>query len=315
MEWEEFWNNLLKTNAGKKIIEMNEVDSKNGNLFQMEKICHNIYDDYNKIEVDLKETEKAILDYLVKSLPGIHLHTSRIKSTESLIEKIITKRYLHMFDDESGYAKINVDTYKNIVTDLVGLRIIINYRGHWQEMHRLILEKFPYDTTQEYKEGVLIPIIKEKNIQAEIPKVYYAFGDDISEYIQQGLIAKQHTMNYRSIHYTVTYNGFYVEIQMRTIYDEAWSDCNHNYVYKKTDNKSHDALEKLSTILSKLTNLSNDIGEKMKEIYDGQLLVNEKGGWSCPKELANELNEMSKRMEDIDEEIKLFKQKIIIKEM
>ena len=102
---------------------------------------------------------------------------------------------------------------------------------------------------------------------------------------------------------------------MRTIYDEAWSDCNHNYVYKKTDNKSHDALEKLSTILSKLTNLSNDIGEKMKEIYDGQLLVNEKGGWSCPKELANELNEISKRMEDIDEEIKLFKQKIIIKEM
>ena len=212
-------------------------------------------------------------------------------------------------------AKINVDTYKNIVTDLVGLLIIIKNRGHWQEMHRLILEKFPYDTTQEYKEGVLIPIIKEKNIQAEIPKVYYAFGDDISEYIQQGLIAKQHTMNYRSIHYTVTYNGFYVEIQMRTIYDEAWSDCNHNYVYKKTDNKSHDALEKLSTILSKLTNLSNDIGEKMKEIYDGQLLVNEKGGWSCPKELANELNEISKRMEDIDEEIKLFKQKIIIKEM
>ena len=53
MEWEEFWNNLLKTNAGKKIIEMNEVDSKNGNLFQMEKICHNIYDDYNKIEGDL----------------------------------------------------------------------------------------------------------------------------------------------------------------------------------------------------------------------------------------------------------------------
>ena len=71
MEWEEFWNNLLKTNAGKKIIEMNEVDSKNGNLFQMEKICHNIYDDYNKIEVDLKETEKAILDYLVKSLPDL----------------------------------------------------------------------------------------------------------------------------------------------------------------------------------------------------------------------------------------------------
>lgn len=134
-------------------------------------------------------------------------------------------------------------------------------------MHRQILELFPYDKTREYEKGILEPVKEGINIQAEIPKVYYAVGDDITAYVEQGLIAKQHTMNYRSIHYTVTYNGFYVEIQMRTIYDEAWSDCDHNYVYKKDDNTSHNALEKLSTILSKLTNLSNDIGEKMKDIY------------------------------------------------
>ena len=33
--------------------------------------------------------------------------------------------------------------------------------------------------------------------------------------------------------------------QVRTIYDEAWSDCDHNYVYKQDENKSHTALEQM----------------------------------------------------------------------
>lgn len=312
MEWEELWDKLLKKGIGKKINEMNAVDEANGSSIRIEEICHNIYDDYEKIKKDLKVTKKEILD-MMENLPGVHLHTSRVKSVESLIEKIITKRYQRMFDSDSGYANISADTYKNVVTDLVGLRIIINYRGHWQEMHKQILERFPYDKTREYKKGVLMPVIEGLNIQAEIPKVYYAVGDDIATYAEQGLITKQHTMNYRSIHYTVTYNGFYVEIQMRTIYDEAWSDCDHNYVYKKDDNKSHDALEKLSTILSKLTNLSNDIGEKMKDIYDEQLIENSVEGWNCSKELVKELDEISERMTDISEDIDLFKSKIVVK--
>lgn len=312
MEWEELWEKLLNKGIGKKINEMNAVDKANGNAVSMEEICHNIFDDYAQIKKELKVTKKEILD-MMENLPGVHLHTSRVKSVESLIEKIITKRHQRMFDKDSGYADISAETYKSVVTDLVGLRIIINYRGHWLEMHKQILERFPYDKTREYKKGVLLSMVEGLNIQAEIPKVYYAFGDDIDAYIKQGLITKQHMMNYRSIHYTVTYNGFYVEIQMRTIYDEAWSDCDHNYVYKKDDNKSHDALEKLSSILSKLTNLSNDIGEKMKDIYDEQLIVNSSEGWNCSKELIYELDDISKRMISISNDINLFKSKIVVK--
>ena len=60
---------------------------------------------------------REILDILEK-LPGVHLHTSRVKSVESLIEKVINKRYERMFDKDSGYANINADTYKSVVTDL-----------------------------------------------------------------------------------------------------------------------------------------------------------------------------------------------------
>ncbi|MCM1272094.1 MAG: hypothetical protein NC225_03185 [Clostridium sp.] len=312
MEWEELWKKLLNKGIGKKINEMDVMDKANGNAVSMEDICHNIFADYNQIKPELKATKKEILD-MMENLPGVHLHTSRVKSVESLIEKIITKRYQRMFDKESGYADISAETYKNVVTDLVGLRIIINYRGHWLEMHKQILEKFPYDKTQKYQKGVLIPVEKGLNIQAEIPKVYYAVGDNVDAYIKEGLITKQHTMNYRSIHYTVTYNGFYVEIQMRTIYDEAWSDCDHNYVYKKDDNKSHEALKNLSSILSKLTNLSNDIGEKMKDIYDEQLIEKHSEGWRCSEELIHELDEMSKRMINISDDINTFKSKIAVK--
>ncbi len=98
----------------------------------------------------------------MENLPGVHLHTSRVKLIESLIEKIITKCYQRMFDKDSGYADISAETYKSVVTDLVGLRIIINYRGHWLEMHKQILERFPYDETQQYKKHVLIPVMKEE---------------------------------------------------------------------------------------------------------------------------------------------------------
>lgn len=77
-------------------------------------------------------------------------------------------------------------------------------------------------------------------------------------------------MGYRSIHYVASYQKVYIEIQVRTIYDEAWSDCDHNYVYKKDDNMSHMALEKLSHILSDLTSVSNDIRDSMKDIFDNQ---------------------------------------------
>lgn len=59
---------------------------------------------------------------------------------------------------------------------------------------------------------------------------------------------------------------------MRTIYDEAWSDCDHNYVYKNEANPNNLALSKLTKVLSKLTNCSSDISELMRMIFLGNYL-------------------------------------------
>lgn len=108
---------------------------------------------------------------------------------------------------------------------------------------------------------------------AQIPVANYAEGDEKSEYEAKNLNTKLHNKNYRSIHYIVSYKKVYIEIQVRTIYDEAWSDCDHSYVYKHDENKSHTSLERLSGVLCKITNLANDMGDNMKVIFDSRPIV------------------------------------------
>ena len=36
---------------------------------------------------------------------------------------------------------------------------------------------------------------------------------------------------YRSLHYIIKYKGYYVEIQGRTLFEEGWSEIDHDIVY------------------------------------------------------------------------------------
>ncbi|MDE7063666.1 MAG: hypothetical protein K2O73_10575, partial [Lachnospiraceae bacterium] len=91
MSWEEYWEDLLKN---KKLIsvvrEMNEVDDALENEFRIEDICRKIYYDYNqKWENELK-TVKSGLQEILDGFQGVHLQTSRVKSVDSVLEKVIT---------------------------------------------------------------------------------------------------------------------------------------------------------------------------------------------------------------------------------
>lgn len=313
MEWELFWNQLLDEHKLRETVkEMNQVDQARSGTIRIEQICHRIFDEYDC----WKETYERIRDDFWKTIEPIgyvHLHTSRIKSLDSLLEKVITKRYRQLTDSKSRYAGINGDNYRNIITDIIGVRLIVNYRGNWKEIHKELIQLFPYNPDVIYDEETLMPHVPNKNYQAECPKVYYAEGDDIREYSQYGFIPKLHKTNYRSIHYTISFEEAYIELQLRTIYDEAWSDCNHNYVYKKEDNKSHIALEQISSVLSKLTNISNDIVEQMKDVYEKELItVNKDGKWNAPLDLLEKWNQTVKRLGIVEQDIAFLRNKMIV---
>ena len=36
---------------------------------------------------------------------------------------------------------------------------------------------------------------------------------------------------YRSLHYIIKYKGYYVEVQGRTLFEEGWSEIDHDIVY------------------------------------------------------------------------------------
>lgn len=315
MEWEELWDSLLdKQKLRQKIMEMDQVDQAKNHAVFTKEICHSIYTDYSNFKENLERVKEDIWSIL-EQFPGVHLHTSRIKSMESLIEKVINKRHEWLADDDSKYAQINVNNYRDIISDLIGLRLIINYRGYWADLHEKIIERFPFDKNGIYEEDKLLPHSKNGSFLAELPKVYFAEGDDIRKYVEKGLIPKKHKMNYRSIHYTVSFHNVYIEIQVRTIYDEAWSDCDHSYVYKKDDNKSHTALAQMSGILAKLTNLSNDLGEQMKDVYDAESIVERKSiGWQTSQKVIDEVDKSIYRIEEIEREMKLFRERLVSEE-
>lgn len=313
MEWNEFWEKLLRDHKlRQKVAEMDAVDCVKGHPQNTEQICHGIYDDYDSWKDYCEGIKKEVWD-IIEQFPGVHLHTKRVKSVESLIEKVINRRYEWLADDEHKYAKINAQNYKDVITDLIGLRLIINYRGRWLDIHREILGAFPMDENRKYEKDKPLEHIEGRNFQAEIPKVYYAEGDSIEQYKEQGLETKRHKKGYRSIHYTVSFCKTYIEIQVRTIYDEAWSDCDHNYVYKKDSNKSHTALERMSEILAKLTRLANDLGDEMRDIFETEAVVDSPiGGWKTSDMVAKEVDDLILRLKKIEDEMIDFRKRVTV---
>lgn len=263
-EWDDFWESFLdERKLNSRISDLNDIDGDEKSQY----ICRNIYERYDKY---LERLEDVRLKFVreIEHLPGVHLQTSRVKSVESLLEKIIKKRYENLLNKDNLYATITSENFSDIVTDLVGVRTIISYRGEWRKLHDEIVKKFPYEDEKEYTDGRFVGHKEGKQFIAEIPKAYYAEGDDLSMYEGVKIRTLIKPSGYRSVHYVISFLDTYIELQTRTIYDEAWSDCDHRYVYKHEENKSHAALYKLSDILCENTNASNDLGDLMHMIFE-----------------------------------------------
>ncbi len=317
MEWEAYWKNLLDNKKlWKYIDEMNQVDRISGNPLCIEEICHEIYDDYKNVWRCKLENVKVQFHKLIEEFQGVHLQSSRIKTVDSLLVKVITKRYDNLRNIQSPYRMIKGNNYKDIITDLIGMRLIINYRGKWQVIHKDITTAFPYADPHLYETGKLLPHSQEgDNLLAEVPIVYYAQGDQVDSYKRMGLETKLHNKGYRSIHYIVSFCRIYIEIQVRTIYDEAWSDCDHSYVYKQDENKSHSALERLSQILCNLTNISNDMGENMREIFEKESIEDMHNGcWSADLQVIDAFDRSMARIEKAYQELEGFRTCLISKQ-
>jgi len=197
-----------------------------------------LFREYSACAADLR----SIGDYVRQLLQGataVHSLKVRVKDPEHLVAKIIRKR-LERPQDEP----IDSGNYQQKVTDLVGLRVLHLFKHEWESIHAFILEKWEL---------------------FETPTAYFREGDPkelLEQFRAAGCDPKVHPAGYRSVHYVIkssaTRQTHLVELQVRTIFEEGWSEIDHRVRYPR--HSSHEQLTEFLTIFNRLAGSADEMG-------------------------------------------------------
>jgi len=202
-----------------------------------------IYEDYKIYKQSLEDPAINIFNTLMK-VKKVHYVRYRIKNEEHVIEKIIRKKI------KDNKSNITLENYKEKLTDLVGVRAIHLFKEDWIEIN-------DYINCTYKKKGK--------------PIAYYRDGDKKKEldiYIKRGCKAIRHNYGYRSIHYIIVsqYNLFKcnVEIQVRTIFEEAWSEIDHKIRYPY--DLEHKIFLEYLMVFNRLAGAADEMGTFIKHL-------------------------------------------------
>ncbi len=143
----------------------------------------------------------------------VHALKYRIKDPEHLIAKIVRYR----LKDPS--LIITCANYEDLITDLIGIRVLHLVKSHWYEVHEIL---------QKHYDQLEPPVA---NVRAGDPEPL------LQEFISRGCRIRVHPHGYRSVHYLVgTAVGnreFKAEVQVRTIFEESWGEVDHAVRYPR----------------------------------------------------------------------------------
>jgi putative GTP pyrophosphokinase len=172
-------------------------------------------------------------------LPVVHSIKSRIKDTDHLRDKIKRKWADGPLTPESIF---------NRITDIAGVRVIHLHSRQFEEIHKGIQSR-----------------IDESYWSLHEPPVAYSWDPEATAYFQSlGLEAITRDSYYTSIHYVVKPQpGAFLtcEIQVRTLFEEAWGEIDHSLNYPKpTDSLAcREQLRVLAKLASTGTRLADSI--------------------------------------------------------
>ena len=220
-----------------------------------------ILKEYQKTEELLRGIGKDFInDYLYDiDKAGIHSYRYRTKEPGHLLEKIIRKRT----ENPDRFAGLDHTNYYKYITDLIGIRVFFLYREDWIHFHRYITRTFE-NNPDIYVEDRLADFDNDTAHYsiAERPKVYQRSGDSrIYDEKEIDIIAGG---IYRSLHYIIKYKGYYVEIQGRTLFEEGWSEIDHDIVYPYY--KDDEMLKDFSKLLNRLSGMADEMSSYFRRM-------------------------------------------------
>ncbi|QJT09137.1 RelA/SpoT domain-containing protein [Oceanidesulfovibrio marinus] len=201
-----------------------------------------IYYSYISDIQSLESVGKNVVDIL-RGAKDVHSTRMRIKDAYHLVEKILRKKA------QKDWGELNLHNYKDIVKDLIGVRALHIHKHDCINIHTFIVDTWP--------------LCEEEPPEANIRK-----GDD-TEHLhlfsdpKPGI--KINESGYRSIHYVIisspTKRSFNVEIQVRTIFEEGWSEIDHQirYPINRADKITSGLIQNLSQQVGAVGELAQNI--------------------------------------------------------
>lgn len=205
-----------------------------------------IYEDYLQLVPSLEKESEYIVSKLIDA-PNVHSVRRRVKKAKHLIEKIIRKG--KKYTDKN----ISLENYREIITDLIGIRVLHLFKDDWKGIHSTILNLWELTETPQVniRRG-------DYNIQQ--------FRESISD-LNCEIIVREH--GYRSIHYlvnipiTISLNVL-VEIQVRTVFEEAWSEIDHIMRYPYDVNNP--IITEYLAIFNRMVGCADEMGTFLKKV-------------------------------------------------
>lgn len=242
-----------------------------------------IRDDYEQYKPTLEETA-AFIAKLVQGIPHVHSVRWRVKDPDHLLRKIVRKRAARV----EKYLSIDSGNYHTVVTDLVGIRALHLLKGQCFDIDKAL-------------RLIWTPIEK--------PVGYVRKGDDeaLSEQLRKLEIdVEPHSAGYRSIHYVIesrpVSRSVVAEIQVRTVFEEGWSEIDHRVRYP--DLGASEQIERFLGIFNRVAGYADEMGEFVMSLsadlrQQGLALKNLRGERESAlqqiESLINELEDAKKR--------------------
>ena len=230
-----------------------------------------IIGDFEKKRDHLNIDANYLADRL-RSFDRIHTVKSRIKDPGHLIEKIIRIKR------KNPDLSINRNSYSGIINDLAGVRALHLFKEDWVDIHQYIVKNWELKKT---------PVA---NVSVDDSKKL------LEKYKENGCEIKDHPYGYRSVHYVILFERsktekIPIEIQVRTILEEAWSEIDHlvRYPYSNGNRVYSPYLNILNRLIAQADEVSSFI--HLLKINDNQQKIKSKEMKQLNKKLLADIHE------------------------